>query len=303
MSTSKILVVGATSTVGQHVVDQLRGQERTEVIAGVRNADKAMAFEAQGVATIHLDLDDVGSVRRAVQGVSKVFLLTGYTVDMVIQSKLVVDQSVAAGVEHIVHMGAWAPDDTDLGHFGWHQMIERYIEGSGLGWTHVAPGMFMENMLGRGTLWGSFSSPDRGDSRPLHAFTGHGRLGWIAAQDIARVCVAALLDPQRHTGRKYNLSVEVRSVAEIADILGKTLGQPFHAAIHDPEDFYQALLAGGMESTYAACARETLIRFGKTAIPGQEETFAFETIIGAAPLDWPAFALAHRDEFLGRDVA
>ncbi len=298
MPNRKCLVIGATSTVGHHVVDQLARSASVEPIAAVRSAEKAEPFKRAGIATRILDLSDIASVREAVVGVDSIFLLTGYTVDMVIQSKIVVDQAYAAGVRQIVHMGAWAPDDTDLGHFGWHQMIERYIEGSGIGWTHVAPGMFMQNMLGSGTLWGSFANQNPGKSRALHAFTGTGRLGWIAAEDIARVCVAAIEDPDRNAGRKYDLSVEVRSVPEIAQILTDALGEPFHAEVHDPEEFYRALLQSGMEPTYAACARETLKRFGETAIPGQEGTFGFEEIVGVPPIDWKTFARMHRSDFL-----
>lgn len=299
MTKKTILVVGATSTVGRHVVSQLQQAARHEVVVGVRNAEKAEAFRSMGLKTVPLDLSKVESVRNAVQGVDRVFLLTGYTVEMLTQSKLVVDQAELAGAQHIVHMGAWAPDDTDLGHFGWHQYVERYIEGSKLGWTHLAPGMFMQNLLGAGTLFGSFAAANAINSRPIHAFTGEGRLGWIAAEDIAKVAVAALHDPDKHAGKKYNLSVEARSVGEIAGILSEALGQPFHAEIHEPEKFYRALLANGMEPNYAACARETLLRFGKGAIPGQGGTFPFEEIVGAAPIDWASFGRLHRTAFLG----
>jgi uncharacterized protein YbjT (DUF2867 family) len=298
MSEFNVLVIGATSTIGGHVVDQLSVAGRVSTIAAVRNPQKAAPFVQRKIATRFLDLDDIQSVRQAVQGIDSVFLLTGYTVDMIIQSKIVVDQAVLAGVKHIVHMGAWAPADTDLGHFGWHQMIEKYIEASGLEWTHVAPGMFMQNMLGGGTLWGSFTNDGEPSSRAIHAFTGEGRLGWIAAEDVARICVAALHDRGDHLGKKYDLCVETRSVQEIAEILTSALETPFHAVTHDPEDFYQALLAGGMEPTYAACARETLIRFGRGGIAGQELIFPFEEIIGVAPISWKEFALLHASEFL-----
>jgi hypothetical protein len=74
------------------------------------------------------------------------------------------------------------------------------------------------------------------------------------------------------------LSTDVRPLRKIAAILSGMLVQPFHAAIHRLEQFYQALLAGGMEPIYAGCARETLI-------------------VGVAPMEWPASALAHQAQF------
>ena len=294
------LVVGATSTIGGHVLNQLLEVDGLQPVAGVRNAAKAEPFKERGIQTVEIDLSAVASVRKAVQGIDQVFLLTGYTVDMLNQSKMVVDQAEAAGARHIVHMGAWAPDDTDLPHFGWHQFVERYIQGSRMTWTHVSPGMFMQNLLGSGSLWSAFSKGKQKGSRALQAFTGNGRLGWVAAEDIARVCVAALSEPEKHAGKKYNLSVVAMSVPEIAEVVSEALGVPFHAEIHDPELFYKALLEGGMEPNYAACALETLRRFGRSGIPGQEVTFPFEEIVGAPPLSWGEFAKLHRAEFMAK---
>ena len=38
------------------------------------------------------------------KGVERLFLLTGYTVDMLVQSKAIVDEAKKAGVKHIVHL-------------------------------------------------------------------------------------------------------------------------------------------------------------------------------------------------------
>ncbi|MFD1034091.1 NmrA family NAD(P)-binding protein [Sphingomonas hankookensis] len=302
--TVRALIVGATSTVGKYVVDQLAAGGLVEPIAGVRKPEQARMFAEQGVATVDLDLDSAASVKAAVTGIDRIFLLTGYTVAMLPQSKLVIDYGKAAGATHIVHMGAWAPDDTDLPHFGWHQYVERYIEGSGLGWTHVAPHMFMQNMLGQGNLWKAFTDASEGDrghagSRPIHSPIGDGRVGWVAAEDIARVCVAALEDPSCHAGRKYDLSVDVKTVPEVVTLLEETLGRPFHAVMHSPEAFGEALLAGGMEPTYAACATENAGRFARDEVPGQDNVFPFEEIVGVPPVLWPAFIEAHRDAFIG----
>jgi len=35
-----------------------------------------------------------------------------------------------------------------LAHYGWHQFIERYIEWSGVTFTHLRPEIFMQNLLG-----------------------------------------------------------------------------------------------------------------------------------------------------------
>jgi NAD(P)H dehydrogenase (quinone) len=295
---ARVLIVGATSSVGGYVIDQLIAAGQVEPVAGVRDATKAKPFQDKGVTTVLLDLSNTESIADAVQGIDRIFLLTGYTKNMLTQSKLVVDHGEKAGATHIVHMGAWAPDDTDIEHFAWHQYVERYIAGSRLSWTHVAPNMFMQNMLGTGTLWRAFTNAGAPGSRPIHAFFGEAEIGWVAAEDIARVSVAALHDPNRHAGKKYNLSVEARSVQQVAQIISETLGHPFHAVTHAPEQFHRALLAKGMEPIYADSALETLNRFSDNAVRGQKDVFLIEEVIGKPPLDWRAFARAHRADFL-----
>ena len=65
-------------------------------------------------------------------GVDRVFLLTGYTVAMLTQSKTLVDAAKKAGVRHIVHVGVFAEWDTTDAHFAWHQLIEKYIRTAAL---------------------------------------------------------------------------------------------------------------------------------------------------------------------------
>jgi len=52
-----------------------------------------------------------------------------------------------AGLQFIVHLGIFGNGRTTNPHFTWHEMIERYIEGSGVDWSHIHPHFFMDNLL------------------------------------------------------------------------------------------------------------------------------------------------------------
>ncbi len=45
----------------------------------------------------------------ALEGIDRVFLATGYSVDMLRQSKEFLDAARKAGVRHVVHLGACGP--------------------------------------------------------------------------------------------------------------------------------------------------------------------------------------------------
>ena len=142
-----VLVIGATGTIGKQLVKDLDGQAVNVRIAS-RKHEVVKQLQSESKNAVYLDLDDPRTFALALAGVDRVFLLTGYTVAMLAQSKTLVDAAKKAGVKHIVHVGVFAEWDCTDPHFVWHQMIEKYIEASGIAWTHLHPNMFMEAITG-----------------------------------------------------------------------------------------------------------------------------------------------------------
>ncbi len=105
---ARVLVMGATGQVGGAVIPLLSDNPALEVVAAARNPAKAAKL---GVPAIHLDLDDFTTFAPALEGIDRVFMATGYTVDMLRQSKDLVNCAKRAGVKQIVHLGACGDDD------------------------------------------------------------------------------------------------------------------------------------------------------------------------------------------------
>jgi nucleoside-diphosphate-sugar epimerase len=72
----KALVTGATGFVGSHLAEALR-RRGDEVTALVRSPKKAEALGALGVRVVPGDLDDAGSLARAVEGQEVIFHVAG----------------------------------------------------------------------------------------------------------------------------------------------------------------------------------------------------------------------------------
>lgn len=144
---TRIFVMGVTGQVGGALIPLLSENAALDVVAAVRSAAKAEQFT---IPTVYLDLDDFSSFAPALDGIDRIFMATGYTVDMLRQSKGLVNSAKRAGVKQIVHLGACGDDDTRVAHYGWHQFIERYIEWSGITFAHLRPEIFMQNLLGYG---------------------------------------------------------------------------------------------------------------------------------------------------------
>src|ERR1700751_3300328 len=146
-SASNLLVLGATGQVGKLVAKHLK-RSKANFAVGTRRKENLKELADQFGASRFIDLDDPRTFDEALKNVSSIFLITGYTVDMLVQSKTLIDAAKRNGVNHIVHLGAFTREpDTYTTVFAWHQMIEAYLRNSGVAWTNLHPNMFMQNLL------------------------------------------------------------------------------------------------------------------------------------------------------------
>jgi NAD(P)H dehydrogenase (quinone) len=284
----QVLVTGATGNVGRAVLRQLSGDTTIQLSAGVRSLNKAVDF---GVPVVHLDYDKANTIAPALEGVDCMLMVTAYTVDKLLQGKILVDEAKKAGVKYIVHLGSPGNDDTRIAHYGWQQLVERYIEWSGISYTHIRPQIFMQNLLG----YGGTGIVDRGIIRQ---YVGEARLSWIDSDDIALVASICLRSPQEHFGKTYRLGYEAWTYAEVASILTRVIGQPFVYEPRPASEFLEKALAAGAEPVYMRSVYENYLQLAADVGPGVAEVFEnFEAITGRRPTTMEGFAAARAARF------
>jgi uncharacterized protein YbjT (DUF2867 family) len=289
--TRRILITGATGQVGGKTLERLLEEKDIEVVAAVRSEQKAAAFAARGIATVVLDLDDEGTHRSALEGVHSLFVLTGYSVDMLRQSKALLDNAKKAGVAHIVHLGACGRDDTTVAHWAWHQFVERYIEWAGFSFTHLRPETFMQNLL-------SYGGEKTIKNGVVHAFVKGARLSWVDVDDVAEVAAIVLAHPELHAGHTYRLGYDAMSFGELAKRMTAIVGQPFRYEPLPPEVFLEAMRSAGADMAYMACVYDHWKRYAAGTIPGADDTFDnFPAITGRQPSKLDDFIQRHKAEF------
>jgi NAD(P)H dehydrogenase (quinone) len=290
MSTTKprILVLGATGQVGGAVIPFLLNEPFIEVLAAARNPKKA---ETLGVPVVYLDLDDFDSLQPALEGIDRVFMATGYTVDMLRQSKDFVNTAVRAGVQQIVHLGACGDDNTRVAHYGWHQFIERYIASSGVThYTHLRPEIFMQNLLG----YGGESYIEHG---VIRHYVGDARLSWVNCDDVAAVAAACLLQPEAHHASTYRMGYEAMDYHQVAGVLTEVVGQPFRYEAQAPEAFLKNVLAAGAEPAYMQCVYQSYRDFTDGKLVGSEVFHNLPSLIGREPKTLADLVRTHMSAF------
>ncbi len=283
MNPPTVLVTGATGTVGGVVARLLAADQGVQVRAATRTptADKAVALRQAGAEIVPLDLDRPETLAPALAGADRALLLTGYSVDMLRQSKRFLDAAKTAGVGYIVHVGASGAPTNEVAHWGWHQFVEAYIERLGFSFTHLRPESFMQNLTGFGWL--------RGDE--LTCYIGKNtRWSWVDGEDLARAAAACLQDPGTHAGQTYPLGYDAKSFAEIATFVSEVRRRPVRVVERAPDEFLAEALRAGGDPAYLGRVHHQLQLNAAGAIPEADRTFDnFQTITGRAPCTWRDF--------------
>ncbi len=214
---STILVTSATGKVGAEVVKQLAAAE-IKFRAAIHTPQKAVNLKGLVKDAIEFDFNKPATVKKALIGVEKVFLVTPTSDKAVEMTSNFVKAAKEAGVKHIVKLSSLSAstEATTLGK--WHRECEKIIEQSGIPYTFLRPTFFMQNFttsyLEDIKIQGAFHLP-----------CGNGKVSLIDVKDIAAAAVAALTRPG-HENKIYTLTgPEALTLTEVADIFTEKLNK------------------------------------------------------------------------------
>jgi uncharacterized protein YbjT (DUF2867 family) len=215
MTSSPVLVTGATGNVGRPVVEGLRAAG-LPVRAAVRRGPGGADLPAD-VERVPFDFRDAATWDGAFDGVRSLFLLRPPDVTDVRRDLLpAVERAAGGGLEHVVFLSLQGAERNRVVP---HARVESWLRSSGLRWTFVRPSFFMQNL----------STTHRADvlAGRLVVPAGRGRTSFVDALDVADVAVEALKDPGAHAGRAWTpTGPEALTYAEVASQLSAALGRP-----------------------------------------------------------------------------
>ena len=172
-----IVITGATGNLGQHVIASLlKSVPAANIIAAVRNPAKAAALAAQGVQVRQADYNDGASLDAAFKGATKILLISSSEVGQRAQQhQNVIDAAKRAGVSLLAYTSVLRADTSPLGLAAEHVITEAAIRASGLPYSFLRNGWYLENhtehlapVLEHGVVLGAaqngrFSSAARAD--------------------------------------------------------------------------------------------------------------------------------------------
>jgi uncharacterized protein YbjT (DUF2867 family) len=232
---SKILVTGATGTIGKEVVRALRAKN-LEVRAAARTPEKLESLKALGAEVVALDFEDPASVKAAFQGVDRVFLLTPFVQEPLPLVKGALQAAKQAGVRFVLRMSAAGADPNSPGVLSReHGQAEILVKESGLPWAIIQPTFFMDNFQ-------NYSGQSIKGQNVVVGAAGTGKTAYVSSADVGAVAAEILANPDKHASKSYVITggeavTEEQAVAAISEVLGREIkyinmsGKDYDAAL------------------------------------------------------------------------
>jgi len=236
----KIAITGATGQLGQYVIEFLLKTENAQnIVALVRDLDKAQSLKQQGIDVRYFNYDKPESLAPALQGVDKLLLISANEVGRrTPQHQTVIEAAKQAQVKHLVYTSLLNATHSPLSLAKEHQETEALIQHSGLNYTFLRNNWYSENYLGtlaqvieQGVLYGA---------------AGEGKISSASRQDYAEAA-AKVLTSSGHQQKLYELAgSESYTLTELAESISQISGKTIHYQNLTAQEYTDALLAAGL---------------------------------------------------------
>jgi uncharacterized protein YbjT (DUF2867 family) len=228
----RILVTGGTGKVGSEVIKLL--VKRNASVRALVRKQEASTKMPEGVEVIKGDLLDPVSVRRALDGVDKLYLLNAVVPDELTQGLIAYDLAKKLKLKHIVYHSVFKVEQfKDVPHFASKLTIESALHEFNLPFTIIRPNYFYQNDVSLKDVMmkaGIYPMP-----------LGTPGISAVDTRDIAEAAAIALTS-EGHLGKTYNLNgPEILSGKKIASIWSGLLGTEIRYPGEDLDAFEEQM--------------------------------------------------------------
>ncbi|GJI89768.1 NmrA family NAD(P)-binding protein [Duganella hordei] len=232
-----IIVTGATGQLGRLVIASLlKTVPAAQIVAAVRDVAKAADLAALGVQVRRADYSDPASLDAAFAGAGKVLLISSSELGQrVAQHRNVIAAAVRAKAGLLAYTSVLHADTSALGLAEEHRQTEAVVRASGLNYSLLRNGWYVENYTG-----GLGAALAHG---ALAGGAGEGRISAAARADYADAAAAVLASTQA-VEQVYELAGDTAfTLGDLAAELSRQSGKdiPFHNL---PQQDYRDMLLG-----------------------------------------------------------
>ena len=238
-----ILITGATGSIGTELVKFLAGNG-VPLRAMVRDVKRADDLALPGVELVVGDFDKPETLRTALSGIERAFLLTNSSERAEAQQMDFVQAARESGVAHLVKLSQIHADkESPVRFLRYHAKVEAAIRESGMAHTFLRPNLFMQGLL-------AFSATIK-NQNAFYAPIGNAKVSFVDIRDIAEVAAAALTQAG-HEDKTYDLTgPQALSHAQAAAYFSEVLGRQINFVDVTPDAMRETLLGFRMPAWQA----------------------------------------------------
>lgn len=242
-----IAITGATGKLGRLVIESLLSKtEASNLVALVRNPQAADDLKALGLQVRQADYDKPETFTTALEGVTKLLLISGSEVGKRAQQhQAVIDAAKAAKLELFVYTSLLHADTSKMMLADEHKVTEAAIKAAELPAVILRNGWYTENyvesvggVLHAGAVAGAAKN---------------GVMNTAARKDYAEAAAVVLTSAQPEIGRVYELAGDKGfTLAQYAAEIAKQTGKTINYAPMSQTEFNDMLVGVGLPEGLAA---------------------------------------------------
>lgn len=236
----KFAITGATGQLGELIIQALLKEIDTKnIIALVRNPNKAESLKNQGIEIRLFDYDQPETLVTALVGVDKLLLISANEIGRrTPQHKAVIDAAVTAKVPYIAYTSLLNADKSALGLAQEHRETEQLIRQSGLEFTFLRNNWYNENYLA--------NVQHTAETGTLYGRAQNGKISSASRLDYAEAA-AKVLSSKGHENKTYELAGSSHfTLTDLASYMALASGKTVQYQNLSPENYTLALLNAGL---------------------------------------------------------
>lgn len=236
----KIAITGATGQLGKLVIQNLLKQTKAEnIIALVRDFDKAQPLKQQGVELRLFDYDQPETLIPALQGVEKLLLISANEIGRrTPQHQAVINAAVSAKVPYIAYTSLLNTDTTPLSLAQEHRETEALILQSTMKYTFLRNNWYSENYLA--------NVQHVAETGVRYGTAQDGKISAASRLDYAEAAAKVLLTAN-HDNKTYELAGSTSfTLADLASYIANASGKAVDYQNLSAEDYSEALTSAGL---------------------------------------------------------
>ena len=281
-----ILITGASGSVGKVVLQEACRKE-SNVRAMYRSKEEA-AKAPSGCEAVLADYSDKQSLRKALNGVTSVYVVCSPIPQLVELENNMLDACKESGVKHVVLNSALGAGDYPKSFPGWHRKVEDKLKATGMSCTILRPNGFLQNIV-------TYNAPSIRAQGAFYAAMGDAKVSYLDVGDIAVVAVKAL-QAGAHAGKTYELNgPEAISNQELAKRISKAARRTVNYVDIPESAQREAMLGLGMPEWQVTALLELQHYYKQGG--GAKTDGLLKTLIERAPVTLDQYLTANAREF------